>query len=242
MASIKNSTGCIAALLLFGLILAGCGGQGDTGSRGDLGPVGPDGPTGPAGDNDVPVTSAERITVNITDVAISADGGAPLVSFFLTNELDQGLVGLPAANIRFVIAQLTPGTSGGSSEWQSYVTRDDGGVANAQADAETATAGTYVDNGDSTYVYTFANALAGYPAGPTFDAMRTHRVGIEIRTNSDGFWPVNIPANNAPFDFMPAGAAPVFTRLIVDNDTCNACHDNLEAHGEARFDVEYCVQ
>jgi len=242
MASFKNCSRRIAALTLFSLILAGCGGEGDSGSPGPVGPGGADGPTGPTGANDVPVTSAETITVHITDVAVSADGGAPLVSFFLTNELDQGLVGLPAANIRFVIAQLTPGTSGGSSEWQSYVTRDDGGVANAQADAETATSGTYVDNGDSTYTYTFANALTGYPAGPTFDATRTHRVGIEIRTNSNGFWPVNIPANNAPHDFMPAGAAPVFTRLIVDNDTCNACHDNLEAHGEARFDVEYCVQ
>jgi len=215
---------------------------GETGSGGTTGTAGPDGPTGPTGDNDVPVTSAESINVQITDVTISADGGAPVVSFYLTNELDQGLIGLPAANIRFVIAQLMPGQSGGSSQWQSYVTREDGGVANVQADAEIATAGTYVDNGDSTYVYTFANALTQYPAGPTFDAGRTHRVGIEIRTNSGGFWPENIPANNAPLDFVPAGGAPTFTRYIVDNDTCNACHDNLEAHGEARFDVEYCVQ
>jgi len=242
MASFKNCSGRIAALTLFSLILAGCGGVGDSGSRGSVGPAGPDGPTGPSTGNSIPVTSAEKINVQISDVSISADGGAPVVSFYLTSELGQGLVGLPAANIRFVIAQLTQGTSGGSSEWQSYVTRDDGGVADAQANAETATAGTYVDNGDSTYTYTFANALTGYPAGPTFDATRTHRVGIEIRTNSGGFWPVNIPASNAPYDFMPAGAAPVLTRLIVDNDTCNACHDNLEAHGEARFDVEYCVQ
>ena len=40
---------------------------------------------------------------------------------------------------------------------------------------------------------------------------------------------------------MPAGGSPIFTRLIVNNATCNACHDNLELHGEARFDVEYCV-
>jgi OmcA/MtrC family decaheme c-type cytochrome len=175
-------------------------------------------------------------------VSVSADGGAPTVEYYLTNESGQGLVGLPAANIRFVISQLTPGTRGGSSEWQSYVTRDDGGVSNAQATTETATAGTYVDNDDGTYGYTFANALTQYPAGPEFDPGKTHRLGIEIRTNSGEFWPVNIPANNAPFDFVPSGIAPVFTRLIVDNDTCNACHDNLEAHGEARFDVEYCVQ
>jgi OmcA/MtrC family decaheme c-type cytochrome len=133
-------------------------------------------------------------------VSVSADGGAPTVEYYLTNESGQGLVGLPAANIRFVISQLTPGTRGGSSEWQSYVTRDDGGVSNAQATTETATAGTYVDNDDGTYGYTFANALTQYPAGPEFDPGKTHRLGIEIRTNSGEFWPVNIPANNAPFD------------------------------------------
>ncbi len=232
----------VAALMLFGLLLASCGGKGSPGSTGDSGPPGPGGPTGPSVGNDVPVTSAERINVTISSVSVSADGGAPVVELFLTNELGQGLIGLPAANIRFVISQLSPGTKGGSSQWQSYVTRDDGGVSNAQATTETATAGTYVDNDDGTYVYTFANALTQYPAAPVFDAGKTHRLGIEIRTNSGGFWPENIPANNAPFDFVPAGGAPLFTRLIVDNDTCNACHDNLEAHGEARFDIEYCVQ
>jgi Zn ribbon nucleic-acid-binding protein len=93
--------------------------------------------------------------------------------------------------------------------------------------------------GDGTYTYTFAQNLTDYPAGPTFDATKTHRLGVEIRTNR--VLPVNIPANNAPYDFVPAGGSPTFTRLIVNNATCNACHDNLELHGEARFDVEYCV-
>ena len=237
-----NCSARVAALVLFGLFFAGCGGEGASGSGGAAGPAGPPGNPGPSVGNNISVTSAERINVQVSDVSIPADGGAPTVAFFLTNELGQGLVGLPAGNIRFVIAQLTPGVQGGSSEWQSYVTSDDGGVANAQANAETATAGTYADNGDGTYVYTFANALTQYPAAPTFDAGKTHRVGIEIRTDSDDFWPENIPANNAPFDFLPSGGATSFTRLIVDNDTCNGCHDNLEAHGEARFDIEYCVQ
>ena len=30
-------------------------------------------------------------------------------------------------------------------------------------------------------------------------------------------------------------------REIVDNDTCNACHDNLSFHGGARFDLQYCA-
>ena len=216
------------------------GAAGPAGTAGGAGPAGPPGPTGTSGG--VPVESAEKINVEVTSVAVPAGGGAPTVQLTLTNDLTQGLKGLPAANIRFLIAQLTPGIDGGSSEWQSYVTRASAGIPDAQATTETATAGTYVDNGDGTYAYTFSQALTAYPAAPTFDASKTHRIGVEIRTNSGGFLPDNIPANNAPYDFLPTGGGPLDTRLIVDSDTCNACHDNLELHGEARFDVEYCVQ
>ncbi len=233
----------IAALSLFIVFFAGCGSDGSDGSDGADGADGSPGPAGPPGPGSgVPITSAEKINVAITGVVVPAGGGAPTVQLTLRNDLNQGLVGLPATNIRFVVAQLTPGTNGGSSEWQSYVTRSSNGIANAQATTETATAGTYIDNDDGTYEYTFANALTAYPGGPIYDQSKTHRVGIEIRTNSGGFLPENIPADNAPFDFLPTGGAPIFTRLIVDSDTCNACHDNLEMHGEARFDVEYCVQ
>jgi OmcA/MtrC family decaheme c-type cytochrome len=231
-------------LLLVATLLVGCsgdsGGQGAPGASGPPGPTGPPGPPGSPGG--IPITAAERINVAVTGIDVSSVGGAPVVDFSLTNDLNQGLTGLPAANIGFLVAQLSPGINGKSSEWQAYITRADGGVASAQATTETATAGTYTDNGDGTYQYTFANALTAYPGAPNYDGTKTHRLGIEIRTNTDGFLPVNIPANNAPVDFIPGGGAPNFNRLIVDNDSCNACHDNLELHGEARFDVEYCVQ
>ncbi|NNF15973.1 MAG: OmcA/MtrC family decaheme c-type cytochrome [Gammaproteobacteria bacterium] len=228
-------------------LLAGCSGDdgaaGPPGAAGAAGATGPAGPPGPSGiTSGIPVSSAGKINVAVNNVTIPAGGGAPVVNMTLTNDLGQGLKGLPAANIRFVLAQLSPGTGGASSAWQSYVSRSSNGVPNAQATTETATAGTYTDNGDGTYQYTFANALTAYAGAPTYDASKTHRLGVEIRTNSGGFLPNNIPANNAPYDFVPGGGAPTFKRLIVDNDTCNACHDNLEFHGEARFDVEYCVQ
>ncbi len=244
MASNNHCSGRIAALMLFGLLFAGCeGGTGAQGPSGSDGSAGPPGPAGPSTGNGLPVTSAEKINVQITAVTF-ANGAGPTVDYQLTDDLGQGLIGLPPANIRFAIAQLTPGSGGGSSEWQSYITRDDGGVTDAQATTETATAGTYTDNNDGKYQYTFASALDAYPAGPVFDASKIHRVGVEIRTNSGGFWPVNIPADNAPVDVMPTGGAviPEDNRLVVDNASCNACHDNLELHGEARFDVQYCVQ
>ena len=231
----------LITLLLASALLFACDGStgpqgppGPTGGSGTPGPSGPPGPTGTA----VSYDTAERIFVEVQDVAIPAGGGAPTVTLRLSNNLGFGLTGLPASTVGFVLSQLSPGPSPGmSSEWQSYTTNSRAG--DVQATYESATAGTYTDNGDGTYTYTFANALDDYPAGPVFDATKTHRLGLEIRTNR--VISQNIPANNAPYDFVPAGGAPTFTRLIVNNATCNACHDNLAFHGDGRFDIEYCV-
>jgi OmcA/MtrC family decaheme c-type cytochrome len=218
-------------------ILAGC--EGDTGAQGPPGPAGPPGPVGPpgpggGGSDAVPITSVpdeEWITAEITNVTIPDGGGAPVVDFRLTNDLTQGLKGVLPGDVRFTIAQLRPGIGGDSSKWQSYVTRLD--AAAVQGTSETADASRFVDNGDGTYRYTFANALTDYTGAPTYDAALTHRLGLEVRNNA--------PTNNAPFDFVPAGGSPTTERLIVDNDTCQACHDVLEFHGGARRDTQYCV-
>ena len=98
-----------------------------------------------------------------------------------------------------------------------------------------------MDNQDGTYQYTFSKSLIGDAEIP-YDASLTHRVGLEIRT-SPNLSPTNIPANNAVFTFSPATGSLVAEsgREIVDNDTCNACHDNLSFHGDARFDLQYCA-
>jgi OmcA/MtrC family decaheme c-type cytochrome len=233
-----NATLPIRLVLLFllGLGIAGCSDNGAAGAQGPPGPPGTGGPPGPpgppGGGGGVPVGSAERINITVTSVTVPAGGGAPVVQFRLSNDLNQGLVGLPAGDARFLIAELTPGTGGGSSQWQNYITRTS--VAARQGTTETAAAARFVDNNDGTYQYTFASALTAYVGAPVFDATKTHRLGIEIRNQA----PIT---GNGVFDFVPAGGAPAFTRLIVDNDTCDACHDVLNFHGGPRTDVEYCV-
>ena len=223
----------LGVLAFIAAFVWGCtGDDGPPGPQGPRGPTGPDGPPGPSGS--VPVDSAERINIAVTSVAVPSGGGAPVVQLTLTNDLTQGLSGLPAGDIRFTIAQLTPGSAGGSSEWQSYLTRASAGIENAQATTETATAGDWVDNGDGSYQYTFSQALTDYPAGPAFDQTKSHRIGIEIR----GQAPIS---SNGIHDFLPSGGDPTFTRNIVDNDTCFACHDRLEFHGGPRTDIAYCV-
>jgi len=228
----------IAPVFFLFSVLAIVGCSGDDGKNGAAGPTGPSGPPGPPGADGgtaLPFDSSDVINVETTNVDIPAGGGAPTVYVTLTNDLGLGLKGLPAGDIRFTLAQLTPGTNGGSSEWQNYFTTASGGIPNAQGTTETATAGTFVDNGDGTYEYTFANDLTAYPGAPVFDATKTHRLGIEIRG------PAATITSNGIYDFVPAGGAPTFERKIVDNDTCDACHDRLEFHGGPRTDVQYCV-
>ncbi|NCF15291.1 MAG: OmcA/MtrC family decaheme c-type cytochrome [Gammaproteobacteria bacterium] len=235
----------LATLILASALLFACdsntgpagpaGPQGDTGNPGTPGPSGPPGPSGTA----VAYDTADTINAEVQSVVIPAGGGAPTVTLLLTNDLGFGLQGLPSNTLAFTIAQLTPGTAGGSSEWQSYVTSGRTTPPDVQASTESATAGTFTDNLDGTYVYTFSQNLTDYPAGPTYDESKTHRLGIEIRTNR--VLPRNIPSNNAPYDFVPAGGSPSFERLIVNNAVCNACHDNLGIHGDARFDINYCM-
>ena len=235
MASFKTSFAQFITILFLSLVLAACGGDdGSPGADGAAGVPGPTGPPGPSTGNGIPIGSTEKINIAVSGVVISAGGGAPVVSLALTNDIEQGLKDLPAGDIRFTLAQLSAGSGGGSSEWQSYVTRTSNGIPNAQADAERGSAGTFVDNSDGTYEYTFANDLNSYAGGPVFDGTKTHRLGIEIR----GQAPIS---SNGIIDFVPVGGAPLFERKIVDNDTCNACHDRLEFHGGPRTDVDYCV-
>ena len=104
------------------------------------GPAGPPGPPGPPGSGGgstaLDVSTAEAITAEITGVTVASDTRAT-VSFNLRNELGQPLRALPAANIRFTIAQLRAGGAGEGSSWHAYVTRLDGSTL--QANAENAT-------------------------------------------------------------------------------------------------------
>jgi OmcA/MtrC family decaheme c-type cytochrome len=231
----------IAALALSAVMLGLAGCEGDDGPQGPPGDKGEPGDPGlpgqPGGVGGIPITSAEAINPEVVSVAVPSGGGAPVVEFKLTDEKGLGLTGLAPGQIRFTLAQLSPPPApGASSEWQSYITSAN--ADNKQASYESGSTGAFVDNGDGTYQYTFAQPLTGagaYPAGPVYDETKTHRLALQVDLDEPR------ASNNAPTDFVPAGGAPTFTRDIVDNDTCNACHDSLGFHGGNRRDVEYCV-
>ena len=245
----------VALLACAAMALAACSGDdARNGADGPTGPVGPPGPP-PAGGG-VPVTSAQFIRSAIVSATVPEDG-KPVIEVRLENDSGQPLNGLAAANIGFVLARLEPGINGKSSAWQAITRRTEAfpgspapvpasavtgtGPAN-QATTEPATRGTWVEGNQANgiYYYTFAQSLKGV-SDISYDPSLVHRVGLEIRLQPAGATEF-IPANNAVFTWTPAtGGAVESGREIVDNDTCNACHDNLVFHGGARFDLQYCA-
>ncbi len=229
-------------LLFVAGFLWGC--EGDDGAAGAQGPQGPAGATGQTGDpgpsgGGVPASSADKINIEVTGFSFDPVSNKPVVDFRLTNDLTQGLFGLDG-RVAFVLSQLSPAAlgSGESSEWQSYATRESGGIPDAQASTESG--GLLEDLGNGDYRYTFSKALSDFPAGPIFDGSKSHRLGIEIRGAGpiEGNGIFNFIPDQLPAEFDPATA---FTRDIVDNDTCNACHDVFDFHGGPRVDITYCV-
>jgi OmcA/MtrC family decaheme c-type cytochrome len=246
----------VALLACGALALAACSGDdGRTDSGGSPGPVDPPGPP-PTGGTGVPVASAKTIRSSIVSATIPEDG-KPIIEVRLENESGQPLIGLPAANISFVLARLEPGINGKSSTWRAITRRTEpfpgtpeplpasavtGTGPTNQATTEPATRGQWVEGNQANgqYFYTFAQSVKGIDDIP-FDPSLVHRVGLEIRLKPAGAADY-IPANNAVRTWAPTtGGAVDSGREIVDNDTCNACHDNLEAHGNARFDLQYCA-
>ena len=239
--------GCLLAGLS-ALALAGC--TGDNGPNDNTSPPDPVFPPGPGSGAAIPITSATTIVASITRVTMPEDGKA-VVEVYLRDENNFSLKGLPAANIRFVLARLEPAANGASSTWHAITRRTEafpgtpaptpadrvtGTGPTNQAYTETATAGVWVDEQNGVYKYTFARSAQNDPQIP-YDGSLPHRVGLEIRLSPA------IPSNNAVYTFTPATNLPVNEsgREIVDNDTCNRCHDNLAFHGGARFDLQYCA-
>jgi OmcA/MtrC family decaheme c-type cytochrome len=230
----------IAALLVSSL-LAAC--SGTTGSAGPAGATGATGPSGATTGSALNISTATTITGVITSVAIN---GPPVVKFQLTNQNGAPVQGLPAADIGFAIAQLVPGQNGTSSQWNSYIylTATPSGcpagvpmcatTPETQATVEAAATGTFVDNGDGTYQYTFKKDITKDP-NVIYSATLTHRVGFEIRGLAQ--------ANNAVYTFQPSSGATtgIFSREIVETVTCDNCHTSLTAHGGARVEVRYCA-
>ena len=230
--------GCrlVLAALIAIVVLAGCDGK-----------DGAPGPAGPPGISAPPTATALDITID--DVTIQSP---PVVQFTVTNEDGIGFPGLTTGDLRFTIAKLMPGVSGSPSKWQSYIVRTQTGATGSPGEGTTIVqatrenGGTLVDNQNGTYTYTFENDITnvvcdlpecvdadGNPLDLSYQPSLTHRLAIQTRGD--------LPMINGLYTFVPAtGAEAASGREIVKTETCNDCHNKLEAH-DARIETGYCV-
>jgi OmcA/MtrC family decaheme c-type cytochrome len=229
--------------LLLSAVLAGCGGGGSGDSAASVaGPPVSGIATGPTA-----LESAKQLEITVTAARVV---GRPQIDFTVVNEANKGMTGLVAADLRFNIAKLLPGSNGGPADWQNYINRVRGGaVQGSQERVATGFAfGTLVGRGSGAYTYTFATDITDPVANPCpapctdangkaldirFEPGLTHRITVQQANTA-------YPEATGTRDFVPTGGSVVTLRDVVATATCNSCHGELKAHGN-RVDTQLCV-
>lgn len=231
----------------------------------------------------------------INSVAIN-NPNPPVVTFTLTDGSGNAIVGLEKIttqsatakypsypNLGFTLAKLMPGTNGSPSRWVSYEVL---GTPSTTADVTAGRPSTEnygileaVTGVPGQYKYTFrrdpntVKSLVSEVAGKddlddlTYDANKTHRLGIQFAGSARGTGtntstgansgadavPLDKPVNFF-YDFIPATGAPVTAtdtqREIVSVAACFECHSKFVGfHGgtsvnkqpASRQDTKMCV-
>ena len=143
-------------------------------------------------------------------------------------------------------ASTTPGTislsyvaaviPNGQEDYTTYTTRTATGTVLASIQQPGAdSGGTATSVGPGQYQYTFHTTA---PSG--FDATATHTIGIYGSRNLTAY---NLGTNyaSATYNFVPNGAKVTQVHDIIETASCNACHDQLSAHGGSRRGMNMCV-
>ncbi len=173
----------------------------------------------------------------IISVTIPADR-KPLVTFRLTDDGEQpldrdGKVTPGRVSTSFILAYLP----NNANQYVSYTVRTQKspitGVSAVQASSDSG--GTYVSQGNGTYIYRFGTQL---PAG--YDTTTTHTLGMYGSRNLSEF---GLPTyyDNQVKHFVPGGNPVTRIRDVVGTAACNQCHDPLALHGGSRRNIEVCI-
>ncbi len=215
---------------------AGPSGSASAGSTGTL----PDGAPAPRSS----LAAGPGLKLSIKTASIDPQGVAT-ATFQITDgagiPLDaKGIYTPGPVTISFMLAWL--GQQDGDAgvqplQYTSYMTRTqsvDGGSSAQQASTDPADKAEIkeVDPSSGTYEYKYATKIDVGPNGN-----RTHTVAAyATRTYQDLRY-----VANAEHHFVPAGGEVKVRREIVNNASCNKCHDPLAAHGGARRNVDNCI-
>jgi OmcA/MtrC family decaheme c-type cytochrome len=176
------------------------------------------------------------LVFKITGATVAADGTIT-VQFTATDPaglpLDLAGVNTPGAVSPSFVASYIPADG---TEYVPITRRPATGVVSGTVQQPGAdTGGKLTTNSDGSYMYVYA---AKAPAN--LDPAATVGVGMYGSRNLTEF-DLGTYYANAVVNFTRSGAAPAAVHDVVHTQTCNKCHDPLQAHGGARREVALCV-
>jgi OmcA/MtrC family decaheme c-type cytochrome len=181
------------------------------------------------------------VAVKINSAAIAKDGTIT-ARFTVTDSAGHGLdvngVQTPGTlSLRFVAAYIP----NGKAQYVAYTTTVLKSTLNsnpAQTQASTDSGGkfTLIDAATGAYDYTFATK-----APAAFDITATHSIGMQAERNLSAFGIADVASDDAVYHFVPNGSAVTNVRDLVNEASCNGCHNPISAHGGARKKMAYCV-
>jgi len=176
------------------------------------------------------------LTITINSAQIASDG--TITAVYTVSDpnglpLDSAGVTTPGTISLSFIAAVLPNNG---EQYTAYTTRAATGTVIAstqQAGADSG--GVSAPMAAGQYQYTFHTKA---PSG--FDATATHTIGIYGSRNLTAY---NLGTNyaSATYNFVPNGAKVTHTRDVIETASCNACHDQLSAHGGSRRGMNMCV-
>jgi len=176
------------------------------------------------------------LNITVNSAKIAADGTISAV-YTVTDPnglpLDAAGVTTPGTiNLSFVAAVIPSD----QEQYTTYTTRSATGIMLGTIQQPGAdSGGTSMALAAGQYQYTFKTKA---PAG--YDSSATHTIGIYGSRNLTVY---NLGTNyaSATFDFVPNGAKVTHVRDVIETASCNACHDQLSAHGGSRRGMDMCV-
>src|SRR5215472_2384416 len=183
------------------------------------------------------------VSIKIKTASIAKDGTIT-TRFTLTDSQGAGLdvssVQTPGDEQLAFVAAYIPN---GQSQYIAYTTSVNKATTNtnpSQVQAGTDSGGKYtlVDAATGTYDYTF-----GTKAPANFDVTATHSIGAQAERDLSAFgYPTTFVSDDV-YTFVPNGSAVTNVRDVINEASCNACHNPLNAHGGPgpRQKMTYCV-
>ena len=178
------------------------------------------------------------LTITVNSAKVASDGTITVL-YTLTDPnglpLDSAGVTTPGTISVSYVAAMIPNK--GQEQYTAYTTTRASGTVIATTQQPGADSGGVDhrarDRAISIYVF-----KTKAPSG--FDATATHTIGIYGSRNLTAY---SLPNNyaSATYNFVPNGAKVTKMRDVIETASCNACHDQLSAHGGSRRGLNMCV-